>query len=152
MLKQAILSAMLLGAIPVCHGEAVDHTKMWGTWKTDGPAGSEETWILREDGGTLHLTQVRGAQKSTDLTCNLLGRDCKVKINGREATVSFYFNGPLLVQWEKEGTKVERRRFKTVDDGGTLEIETTSIVPNGKAETIRLKRADDTNTIATTTR
>lgn len=148
MFRQAILSAMLVGTIPVCVGETGEHTRLWGTWAIEPSASSSEKWILQEDAGSLQLTHVQGGEKRADLKCNTMGRDCKVKIDGRDATVSFYFNGPVLVQWEKQGNKVERRRFRSVDDGSTLEVETTSIVPNGKSEAVRLKRTEPSATVA----
>ena len=65
-----------------------------------------------------------------------MGRECKSN-RLRQACNSVVLLEPQLVEWEKAGDKVVRRRFVAVD-GDTLEVETTSIVPDGEPETMRL--------------
>jgi len=140
---------LILAALPLCFGQSSDEAraKLWGNWKADGNASSSETWELRDADGTLHMVKT-GSDRKDELECNVVGRECKIKsADGKPATVSFYFNGPKLVQWEKAGDKVVRRRF-TALDADTLEIETTSMVPSGKPETMRLKRVADSSAIA----
>ena len=85
---------------------------------------------MRDADGTLHMVKT-GSDRKNEVECNVMGRECKIKSpDGKPATVSFYFNGPKLIEWEKAGDKVVKRRFTAVD-ADTLEVETTSIVPNG---------------------
>ena len=106
---------------------------------------------MRDADGTLHMVRMESDRKD-EVECNVMGRECKTKSpDGKPATVSFYFNGRKLVEWEKTGDKVVRRRFTAVDPD-ILDVETTSIVPNGKPETMRLKRVADSSAIATNTK
>src|SRR3954453_19548273 len=150
MLIRTGVSALILAALPLCFGQSSDdaRAKLWGSWKADGNASSSEAWELRDADGTLHMMRTESDRKN-EVECNVMGRECKIKLlDGKPATVSFYFNGPKLVEWEKAGDKVVRRRFTAVD-GDTLEVETTSIVPSGKPETTHLKRVADSAAIAT---
>lgn len=150
MLKAAACMAIFLALAAVGSAQsAEDRDKLWGTWKTDA-ASPGGTLALAEKDGNLHYQFLQSDEKKADFACNVVGRDCKVKADGKEATVSFYFNGPKLVQWEKVGDKVVKRRFSIADGGEVLEMETTSIVPAGKPETVRLRRASEAATVATT--
>jgi len=148
MIKWAPCIAMTLALAGVCSADsAEDRSKLWGNWKSAEGSSAGETLVLGEQNGKLHYQHTQSNQDRAEFDCNTMGRDCKVKADGKDATVSFYFNGPRLVQWEKVGDKVVKRRFSIVN-GDTLEVETTSVVPNGKPETTRLKRASDSEAVA----
>ena len=95
-------------SLPLCFGQSSDEAraKLWGNWKADGNASSSETWELRDADGTLHMVRTESDRKN-EVECNVMGRECKIKSpDGKPATVSFYFNGPKLIEWEKAGDKV----------------------------------------------
>jgi hypothetical protein len=112
-----------------------DRPNLSGTWQFDG-AKSElhtvkvggATWVINEDDSSIQISESEdGAAKKTELKCTTDGKQCK--IGGEKATASFWFNGPMLVEMESKGDHVMRYRMKLSDDGKTLTVDTTSIVP-----------------------
>ena len=70
-----------------------------------------------------------------DIRCATDGKDCKIKDEGRSATVSFYYNGPVLVELESEGQNrdtVTKKRMHVSSDGSTLTVEVIHVLPTGK--------------------
>ena len=51
-----------------------------------------------------------------------------------------WFSGPKLVELVTKGRQVIKRRFAVAEAGDTLELEVIPIQPDGKTETIRLRR------------
>jgi polyribonucleotide nucleotidyltransferase len=114
--------------------------RLIGKWH-QGTSGKDEgeVWSLETDGDSLRVSRSL-KQKTEEFECNIMGRDCDVKLSGRRAKVSLWFNGGALVELETRGADTVKRRFRTVSDGDTLEVEVIPINPAGKTEVVQLKR------------
>jgi hypothetical protein len=82
-------------------------------------------------------------QKTDAIECNVMGKDCEVKVGGHKAKVAMWFNGDALVEMETRGTEVTKRRF-LVEGDDSMKMETIPIVPPGKTETVAFKRQNVT--------
>ena len=143
-----LISAMLsltglIGAAGVCLADdGADSTKLAGIWDLDG-GGGKNTWKLEGTQVGVHFAYTRGGQKVADFECNTTGKECSVRMDGKSAKVSVYFNGPRLVMLETRGDTIVKWRFGAVSEGQELEVETIPITPGGKTETLRFKRAEE---------
>jgi len=113
---------------------AQDRPSLSGTWQLD-PEKSElhtgkissATWVIAEGDNSIHISESEnGKSKKTELQCTTDGKDCKFPGDRRD---SFWFNGPILVQMETKSEHVTRFRIKISEDGKTLTVEVTPIVP-----------------------
>ena len=139
------LTAILLlasGAAALADDQT-DRQKLIGSWEQQGAAenSSASSWIFSAANNSIRVTQLEGSNKVTDFTCGTAGASCEVKTAGKKATVSMWFNGPLLVEMETKGSDVVKRRFKILPQGDVMEMEVIPIVPGGKTETFQFKRA-----------
>lgn len=128
----AACSALALLSLPLA---AQDRPNLSGTWQFDG-AKSElhtvkvgnATWVISEDDSSIQISESEdGASKKVEYKCTTDGKECKV--SGSKAKASFWYNGAMLVEMETRGDNVTRYRMKLSDDGKTLTVDTTSIVP-----------------------
>jgi hypothetical protein len=113
---------------------AQDRPSFSGTWQLD-PAKSElhsgkissATWVIAEGDNSIHISESEnGKSKKTELQCTTDGKECKFPGDRRD---SFWFNGPMLVDMETKSEHVTRFRIKVSEDGKTLTVEVTPIVP-----------------------
>jgi hypothetical protein len=112
-----------------------DRPNLSGTWQFDNAKSqlhsgkaAAATWVINEDGDSIQITQSGDEEgKKIELKCTTDGKECKV--SGEKGTTSFWYNGPMLVEMETRGDHVMRYRMKLSDDGKTLTVEATSIVP-----------------------
>jgi hypothetical protein len=132
-------SALAVLALPLA---GQDRPNLSGTWQFDS-AKSElhtltvagATWVINEDDSSIQITESEtGAGKKIELKCTTDGKVCK--ISGSKATASFWYNGPMLVEMESKGEHVTRYRMKLSDDGKTLTVATTSIVPQSSQDDV----------------
>jgi hypothetical protein len=107
-----------------------DRPSLTGTWQFDAARSelrtskmASATWVIEEGDNTIHITR----DKKSELRCTTDGKECHV--TGEKATASFWYNGPVLVEMETKGDHVTRYRIKLSDDGKTLTVELTHIVP-----------------------
>src|SRR5271170_4057345 len=129
----AVLSLPLVGQ---------DRPNLSGTWQFDSSKSelhaakvAGATWVINEDDSSIQISESEdGAGKKTELKCTTDGKQCKV--NGNKATASFWYNGPMLVEMESKGDRVTRYRMKLSDDGKTLTVDTTSIVPQSTQDDV----------------
>lgn len=134
---------VLLLGVSVCAtlyaDDLTDRAKLSGTWEVaDGPdAGA--TWALEQNGDSIRITQSHKDQQLSRVECNLGGSECQLKDGGRPAKISMWFNGAKLVEMETRGSEITKRSFAVTGD--SMEIQTVSIVPDGKPQVTRLKRA-----------
>lgn len=133
MLKWACFFTIACGTA-VCADTAEQRDKLIGAWQT---ADSGTRWTFEEEGDAIRVTQTRGAEKIADIKCNTMGKVCDV---GHKTSVSFYYNGPRLVQMETRGNDVIKRRFHVSEDGNTLELEIMHISPPADTEKVQLQR------------
>jgi hypothetical protein len=117
---------------------------MSGTWKLDvaqSHVGDEkvqaETLQIHQDGDSVTITESLvapdGKEKRTDIQCNTLGKDCKLK----EGVFSVYYNGSVLVVMQTHGDDLAvKRRLTMAPDGSKITMDVIHILPPNKpAET-----------------
>jgi hypothetical protein len=111
--------------------DTADRANLSGKWQE-----SSSTWVIQENGDSIHVAYLENGQPQSEFTCKI-GSECDVK-GSRKAKVSLWFNGPKLVQMETRGNEVVKRRFSA--NGDEMEVEVIPISPDGKAQTVKLKR------------
>jgi hypothetical protein len=105
-----------------------------GTWQFDASKSevhlskvSSATWVIEEGDNSIHISETEnGKGKKIELQCTTDGKECKFPGDRRD---SFWFNGAMLVEMETKNEHVTRYRMKISDDGKTLTVEVTPIVP-----------------------
>jgi len=139
--KLAALGAVLCWACAAAD-DVDSRAKISGEWQLQSGSGkaSGESWILDGKDDAIRVTQFQSGRKLAEFDCNTLGRDCEAKDSNRRVKVSFWFNGPKLVQLETRGTDVVKRRFSVVEQGDEMEVEVIPIFPAGKPVVTRFKR------------
>jgi hypothetical protein len=122
--------------------ENPDRARLGGAWQVQIEAGKGPAfvWVLEQKSDAIHVTNLKGDQKLVEFECNTIGRECEIKDSGRQAKVSMWFTGSKLVELETRGEEVVKRRFAVSSQGDTLELEVIPIIPNGRTETMQLKR------------
>jgi hypothetical protein len=136
-------SALAILSLPLA---GQDRPNLSGTWQFDGSKSelhtvkvSGATWVINEDDSTIQITESEdGASKKIQLKCTTDGKECKV--TGDKGTASFWYNGPMLVEMENKGDHVMRYRMKLSEDGKTLTVDTTSIVPQSAQDDVLVFR------------
>lgn len=127
-----------------------------GDWQLDAARSAPNlhdssglSWRIEQNDGTIHLIENEGNKTVSDVRCATDGKDCKVKDAGRPATLSLYYNGPVLVELETSGHNndtVVKRRFSLSPDGSALTIEVNQLMPEGKpAEKLVLTKTPGTH-------
>jgi len=140
--------------LPVCSALAVlglplagqDRPNLSGTWQFDSSKSelhtvrvTGATWVINEGDESIQIVESEdGASKKIELKCTTDGKQCKE--SGNKATASFWYNGPMLVEMENKGDRVIRYRMKLSDDGKTLTVDTTSIVPQSTQDDVLVFR------------
>jgi hypothetical protein len=140
----AVCSALALLALPLAAQD--DRPNLSGTWQFDSSKSelhavriAGATWVINEDDSSIQITESEdGAAKKIEMKCTTDGKVCKV--GGEKATTSFWYNGPLLVEMETKGDHVTRYRMKLSQDGKTLTVDTTSIVPQNPQDDVLVFR------------
>jgi hypothetical protein len=117
--------AVVAGTLP-----AQERPNFSGKWKAEANAG--ESVEILQDEDSIRLA-VAG---QPEIACNTMGKDCDVKLGGKPAKVSFYFNGPMLVEFRTEGERVTKIRRKLSEDGTRLTMEIMPLSPSGKTREV----------------
>ena len=120
-----------------------------GTWQLDAAKSEIHSRIsaaltltIEQKEDAIHIVESGGKDK-VELSCGTLGKDCKAQEEGRPLTVSFYYNGPALVETETRGHNNEsviKKRMRISDDGATLTMEVMHLVPDGQTEKLVLRK------------
>jgi hypothetical protein len=139
----AVCSALAVLALPLA---GQDRPNLSGTWRFDSSKSelhtvkvAGATWVIHEDDSSIQISESEdGAGKKIEMKCTTDGKECKVP--GAKATASFWYNGPMLVEMENRGEHVMRYRMKLSDDGKTLTVDTTSIVPKSEQDDVLVFR------------
>jgi hypothetical protein len=119
-----------------------DRPNLSGKWQFDSSKSEIHTvrvaggtWVINEDDASIHIVQSEeGAAKTVEMKCTTDGKECKV--TGYKGTASFWYNGPMLVEMENKGDHVTRYRMKLSEDGKTLTVDSTSIVPQSTQDDV----------------
>jgi hypothetical protein len=123
---------------------AQDHPDLSGSWKLNvagskikDPKLSTEcaklTIALKDE--SITLSESDGQQ----VVCTTAGKECETK----GSKVSFWYNGPKLVQMEIKGhagEHIRKRRLGLSPDGKTLEMEVIPISPGGEASLLAFEK------------
>ena len=118
-----------------------DRAKLMGSWQMEENTGDAAAWSFSREGKAVKVTQTESGSKVADFVCGTDGSPCEVKTGGKKATVSIWFNGPKMVELERKGADVVERRFAIEPAGDQMELEVVQMVPTGKTEKIKFKRA-----------
>ena len=129
--------ACIAGALIAALANGQDKPNFSGNWLLDVTRCefhnlklADAAWTIEESGNSIHITANDG-KASTEMKCTTDGKDCDLK--GENAKASFWYNGPILVEMETRGDHVTRYRIKLSDDGKTMRVETSSILPKDDA-------------------
>jgi hypothetical protein len=128
-----VLTIALLLLAPLLADDTAARDKLIGSWREDGKAAA--VWTLETRGEELHVLHSLPGGKDEEFQCNIMGRDCDVKLAGKHARVSLWFNGGMLVELEQRGTEIVKRRFRIASDGDAMEIELIPVAPIAKSPT-----------------
>ena len=116
--------------------------KLVGKWMAEGGERETSTWVFEQKADKLKVTHLRGTEKDDEVECNTIGQECKVKDGGeKQTTVSMYFLDDKLVQIVMKGSEVLKRRFTVNGTGDALQVELIPVVPQGRVESRKYKRA-----------
>jgi hypothetical protein len=129
--------AALLGSACALADDDAERAKLIGSWRADAPALQ---WSFSYTTTSVKVTENEGGNTIADFACTVDSKPCDVKIAGKKASVSFWFNGGKLVEMETCGKDTLQRRF-TVDSGDMLQIDVVPMEGRGKRETLQYKRA-----------
>jgi hypothetical protein len=135
--------ALLFCTLPLLANDT--RAELSGKWRLDTSTSqlhshppSDLLWTIdvdvKDDG--IHFAETSADKSSAwEVTCSTRGADCKVKDAAKPITVSFWYNGPALVEIETDGKNkaVTKRRMTLSPDGSTLTVEVTHLVPDGRA-------------------
>jgi hypothetical protein len=146
MQKAVTLVACSAFAVLLLPLAAQERPNLSGTWQFDSSKSelhaakvTGATWVINEDDSSIQINESEDADgKKLELKCTTDGKECKV--GGEKATASFWYNGPLLVEMETRGDHVVRYRMKLSDDGKTLTVDSTSIVPQAAQDDVLVFR------------
>jgi hypothetical protein len=137
MRKIVNLAPYLILALFALPGTAQESGKpsLTGTWQFDAAKSelhyskiSSAIWVIDEGANSIHITETEGAKsKKIDMQCTTDGKECQV--SGDKSKASFWYNGPILVEMQTKGDQVTRFRLKAAEDGKTMTVELTHIVP-----------------------
>lgn len=136
-------SALMVLALPLA---AQDRPNLSGTWQFDSSKSelhtvkvAGETWVINEDDSSIQITESEdGDSRKIQMKCTTDGKECK--ITGNKSTASFWYNGAMLVEMENKGDHVTRYKMKLSDDGKTLTVDSTSIVPQSTQDDVLVFR------------
>jgi hypothetical protein len=126
--------------------------KFHGTWNLD--TQKSELKNLKLSGSKLVIEQEKtaelvfrqthrpsdGAERVVEFKCTTTGKECTFNVASTPATISLYYNGPVLVGFERVGSggeTVTRYRLSLSEDGSTLTLECSQLEPP-KAENDKL--------------
>ena len=131
----------------ICCGvaAAADWYNLTGTWTLDlahSPAAKvkSESLAIQQTEDNIELTDAvtdaNGKDWKSVFHCNIDGNQCKVKDQGQNAVVTFWYNSPALVMMEtkRDGAIVIKKRMTISDDAKTLTVELERLNPAGPKE------------------
>jgi hypothetical protein len=117
-------------ALAAAAAAATDRSQLNGTWHLSSEPDGKlkfETILIQQTADEVTITESGGKEKAVDLTCGLDAKECKLK----EGQISFWYNGDALVMMEMHHNRdqVVKTRLIPGDDGKTLSLEITHVVP-----------------------
>jgi hypothetical protein len=131
----------IVAASPLFAGTS-DRPEFTGTSRLDAASSqihsrvsNELVWTIDQKDEDIHIVE-SGAEKggTLEVTCGTRGADCKAKEAGKPVTISFWYNGPALVEMETEGNgdAITKKKMQLSADGSSMIVEVTHIAPEGR--------------------
>jgi hypothetical protein len=143
------LCMLAVAAVPLIADQPTINGKpdFSGKWRLESSQeSSASTSIIEQAPDTISIRELTAEGKAeSELRCSVKAKDCSGKVNGRDANLVFYFNGPMLVQFTRMGSKVTKVRRTLSEDGKKMTVEVMPMEPYGKPEKLTLVRADATD-------
>ncbi len=138
-MKAAIFFTVTALAFSACAfaDDDAERAKLIGSWHADGSALQ---WTISYTTTSVKVTENEGANTIADFACTVDSKPCDIKIAGKKASVSFWFNGGRLVEIETRGKDVVKRRFGADSAGDIMQVEVMPMEGGAKAETLQYKR------------
>jgi hypothetical protein len=128
--------ALLLSMIPSAVVAGSDKPNFSGTWRLEVPNPDSATvLIINQDENELRISTGPQQKETTAVECSTTGRECDATVHGERVKVSYYYNGPMLVEMVFEGKNNERvtkTRRTLSEDGRNMKVEVIPMVPSGK--------------------
>ncbi|MBL8209848.1 MAG: hypothetical protein JNK87_04020 [Bryobacterales bacterium] len=129
---------LVLGVLPLL--VAADRPDLSGTWRLEG--NDAETLIIAQTDDQVAIASKSPA--ATEVKCGVSGKACDGTIGGEKVSVSYWFNGPMLVEMATGGKRKDRvvkTRRSLSSDGQKMEVEVIPIAPVGKSEKLTYVKA-----------
>ncbi|MGA2145017.1 MAG: hypothetical protein ABSH49_08645 [Bryobacteraceae bacterium] len=143
-----MLAPRLFLSIAIICGVAAaqDWPNLTGAWTLDtahSPAGrvKSQSLSIQQTEETIEITDAvtdaNGKDYKSVFHCNIDGNQCKVKDQGQNAMLTFYYHGLVLVMMEtkRDGAYVIRKHLTLSEDGKTMSVELEHLNPAGAKET-----------------
>jgi len=108
-----------------------------GTWDLKSGETDIRSLVIQQDADKITIHDGLDATK-TKVECGTRGKQCKGVVGGEPSQVTFYYNGPVLVeisQHGKDNEKATEIHRKLLEDGNTMLVEITPIAPAGQDKT-----------------
>jgi hypothetical protein len=135
------LALGLATAVCAFGGEKPDFS---GTWRLESGTPQDETVRIEQKEQEI---LVKAEAEQTAIKCNTMGQECDATVAGKAAKVTYYYNGPMLVEMRLEGRdskRVVKIRRKLSDDGRKMTVEVMHISPPGDPEQMVFVKAGET--------
>jgi hypothetical protein len=132
-----IISALSLAFLSGFLLQAADKPNFTGTWRLEG-GESQSSLTIKQSEGDIQVSAGSEADSATQVNCNTMGRECEAQVGGEEVKVTYYYNGPMLVEMVyggKNGDRVTKTRRTLSADGAKMLVEVVPMAPAGKAPT-----------------
>jgi hypothetical protein len=136
-------AVVILATFPLLLADEAARPSFSGTWRLDSASSqihshisNDLIWTIDENDEGIHFIET-GDEKGGkfEITCGIRGADCKTKEGGKPVTISFWYNGPALVEMETEGKgeAITKKKMQLSGDGSSLIVDVTHIVPEGRS-------------------
>jgi len=108
-----------------------------GKWRIETPgSGSAVVLSIDQNDRELRISSAPDQKDVTEIVCNTMGKECESLVNGERVRVSYWYNGPMLVEMVFEGKgndPVTETRRTLSEDGQKMLVEIIPIVPSGRS-------------------
>ena len=129
---------LVLALLSFAQLQAAEKPDFTGTWRLEGTDTGSSITIKQSD-ETIELSAGAQSEMVPQVRCNTMGRECEAKVAGEPAKVTYYFNGPMLVEMiyaGKNGNRVTKTRRALSPDGTRMTVEVMPMAPAGKSSTL----------------
>lgn len=128
--------ALILSLISSAAIAGSDKPNFSGNWRMEASKSEAAPIVtINQNENELRISSAPQQKESTDVTCNTMGKQCEATMDGDRVKVSYYYNGPMLVEMVFEGKNNERvtkTRRTLSEDGQKMTLEVIPMVPAGK--------------------